>query len=278
VGGVERVLWSASLLSASLDERVDAAARNGFSALTVWPEDLERLQGEGRDPMQVAAEARQRGVERLMLEGLTTWYPYEPPRSTFPSANYSLDDHLRAAAAVGAHDVNIVALFQSTHPIEALTEAFAHVCDRCATEGVAVHLEFAPLPPVGSLATAWQIVEGAGRPNGGILFDTWHFFRGEPDLDLLASLPGDRIFSVQVSDGAAGYEESLMKDTFRHRRLPGDGVFDLVGVLRALGRIGGLALVGPEVLSVELNALAPAEAARVASDALDRVLAEAAAD
>jgi sugar phosphate isomerase/epimerase len=124
------------------------------------------------------------------------------------------------------------------------------------------------------LATAWEIVRGAARTNGGILFDTWHFFRGVPDLDLLAGVPGERIFSVQVSDGAPELRESLVKDTFRHRLLPGEGTFDLLGVLRVLRRTGGLNLVGPEVLSTELDALSAIEAARLAGEALDHVMAD----
>ena len=104
-----------------------------------------------------------------------------------------------------------------------------------------MHLEFTPVPPIGSLATAWEIVRDADRPNGGILFDTWHFFRGQPDLELLATIPGDRIFSVQFSDGAAEIRESLVKDTYRHRMLPGEGVFDLAGVIDTLTATAGSA-------------------------------------
>jgi hypothetical protein len=44
-------------------------------------------------------------------------------------------------------------------------------------------------------------------------------------------------------------------------------------VLRVLRRTGGLRLAGPEVLSTELFGLAPVEAARLAGEALDRVMA-----
>ena len=40
----------------------------------------------------------------------------------------------------------------------------------------------------------------------------------------------------------------------QHRLLPGDGVFDLVGVIEVLHRIGALTWVGPEVISPELAA------------------------
>jgi sugar phosphate isomerase/epimerase len=200
-----------------------------------------------------------------MLESFSSWYDHEPPPKWFPPATDTLDDHLKAAESFGSTDLTVAAPFRTTtETTDSLTERFAAVCDRCAGAGIAVHLEFVPFPPIGSLAVAWEIVRGADRSNGGILFDTWHSFRSDPDLDLLATIPGDRIFSVQVSDGAAALQESLVKDTFRHRRLPGDGVFDLVGALRTLRSTGGLKLVGPEVLSIELDAL-PFRPTRLAS-------------
>jgi sugar phosphate isomerase/epimerase len=270
---MREMLWSATLGQAPLAERIEAAAVNGYGGLTVRPDDLDRLRAEGSDVAAVCARARDRGVECLVMESLSGWYPHKPPPVPFPSAVFTVDDHLAAAEIFGSADLNVVAPFGTTEPTEALIERFAAVCDRCAEAGVRVHLEFIPFPPIGSLATAWEIVNEADRPNGGILFDAWHFFRSDPDLDVLAAIPGERIFGVQLSDGAAGFQESLVKDTFRHRLLPGEGVFDLAGMLRVLRGSGALRLAGPEVLSVELDALAPVEAARLAGEAFDRVMA-----
>jgi sugar phosphate isomerase/epimerase len=259
-----QVLWSATLGDAPLHDRIDAAIANRFQGLTVWPyedaDDVRRARGEG--------------LEHLILEALVSWYDHEPPPRWFPQQDVSIDDHLRVCEAFGVqHDTLLAPFPTTTETTESLTQRFAVACDRFAEVGVDVHLEFVPAPPIGSLATAWQIVQDAGRPNGGILFDTWHFFRGEPDLDLIGAIPGDRIFSVQINDGADTLKESLSKDTFRHRLLPGHGVFDLPGVLEALRSIGGLNLAGPEVLNEELFALPPTEAVRLAADALDEVLA-----
>jgi sugar phosphate isomerase/epimerase len=267
------ILWSAMLGAATLPERIEAAAANGYRGLTVRPDDVDRLEADGLDPATVVADARQRGVERLLLEAVSEWYDHEPPPVWFPSAAHSVDDFRRAAVRFGSRDLNAIAPFATDQTVDDLTEGFATLCDQCAEDGIAVHLEFIPFPPIGSVATAWEIVRGADRPNGGILFDTWHFFRGQPDLELLATIPGNRIFAVQVSDGAREFQESLVKDTFRHRMLPGTGVFDLRGALRTLRAIGGLGAVGPEVLSVELDALPRVEAARLAGEAVSVVLA-----
>jgi sugar phosphate isomerase/epimerase len=266
------MLWSGTLGRATLPDRLDAAAVNGYRGITVRADDLEQLAGAGVDIREVMRRARDRGLETVMIEANSRWYQHEPPPVPFPSDTYSLDHHLTTAAVVGARHLNLIAPFRTSASVDSLTEQFATTCDRCADAGVTVHLEFILWPPVDSLRAAWNLVRAADRSNGGIMLDTWHFCRGEPDLALLATIPGERIFSVQLSDGAPDIKESLVKDTLRHRLLPGDGVFDLAGVVRTLQAIGGMHLVGPEVLSTELNAAAPSEAARLAAEACDRVV------
>jgi sugar phosphate isomerase/epimerase len=95
-------------------------------------------------------------------------------------------------------------------------------------------------------------VQRANRPNGGLLVDSWHFFRSGSTLDQLRTIPGDQVNYVQIDDAPATPEADLSDET-QHRRLPpGDGDLDLVGLLRALREIGCEAPVGPEVFSDDL--------------------------
>ena len=116
------------------------------------------------------------------------------------------------------------------------------------------------------LATAWAVVQAADRANGGLLIDDWHFFRGDPDFDLLAGIPGERIFAVQLSDADAHCVEPLYEDAIHRRRLPGDGDLDLERFVDVLSANGALGLVGPEVFSDELHARGPQAAAEAAMD------------
>ena len=86
---------------------------------------------------------------------------------------------------------------------------------------------------------------------------------GEPDFDVLAAVPGERIFCVQLDDALAEPADDLRAETNR-RLLPGDGALDLVRALRALDDIGALRSVGPEVLNPELAAMPVRESAALA--------------
>src|SRR4029077_8050861 len=106
----------------------------------------------------------------------------------------------------------------------------------------------------------------------GIAIDSWHFTRSNGDLDELRALPGTLVKSVQLNDGPLAPEADMMEATLHERRLPGDGEFDLTGLIAALDAIGADAPFGVEVFSDELDALSPADAARRAAIATRRVI------
>jgi len=68
---------------------------------------------------------------------------------------------------------------------------------------------------------------------------------------------------------------NLLHATLHERQLPGDGEFDLDGIVGALRATGTEAPIGVEVFSDALHALTSNEAARRAAEATRRVLREA---
>ena len=175
--------------------------------------------------------------------------------------------------ALELETITVNEAFGAEYEIDEMIEAFAAVCDRGARSGTRVHLEFTPFSAIPDLATAWQIVTAADRPNGGLAFDTWHYLRGRRDDALLEQIPGDRIYVVQINDAAAEPIGSLLNDTLNHRLMPGDGAFDLAGVLPIIARKPGVGPAGIEVLSRELWERSPAEVGRASREGLDTALA-----
>jgi sugar phosphate isomerase/epimerase len=270
-----RVLWSAGIGPAPLEDRVDAAAANGYDVVSISTLDHQRAVEAGVDPGEITRRARDRGIDTAIIDGMIEWHPHDPPKVPLGGSNLTVDQVFAMAADFDVKLVNAIAPFRTQLSTEGLAEHFAALCDRAAEFGMQVHFEFTPRSPVPDVGTAWKMVRLADRPNGGILFDTWHFYRTNPDFDELAEVPGDRILAVQVSDGRPEFVEGLLQDTFRHRYLPGEGSFDLVRVLRVLDEMGCLSVVGPEVLAEELFALPAMENARIAGEAYDRVMAAA---
>lgn len=261
------VMWAGTVgFATPVFERLAAAAHLDVQRFSVTPLDVEWAAGEGISARELGARIRDAGYD-IVVDPLVGWYGGEPhPGSRF--ARFGPDDTLRMSEELGAVAINLIG--QPTHDasLDQLATAFAAVCDKAAGFGAQAHLEFTPITAIVDLAAGWDIVRAADRPNGGLLFDTWHFSKGTPDLALLQQIPGDRIFSVQV----AGVRETVLPDIRQdtmHRALPGEGVVDLVAILRVLLRIGALTWVGPEVFSPDLLAL-PAAAAAALADARTR--------
>ncbi len=274
---IDWILWSGTVgLESPVPPRIDAAVANGFGRLSVSPLDVARADADGTAPGELGALIRGAGLE-IVLDPVMNWYPDGggPGQSRF--ASFSVDDSLRMCEQLGIVSLTAIGPRQAPEDGTDFTEPFAALCDRAADLGVQVHLEFMPMSAIPDLATAWDVVRGADRDNGGIVFDTWHFFRGVPDFDLLSTIPGERIFAVQLDDALPSVRGSLREDTQR-RLLPGEGSFDLTRVVRALAAIGGLNWVGPEVLHPDLAAMPARDAAALAGELTRRVVHDALAD
>jgi sugar phosphate isomerase/epimerase len=265
------ILWSGTIGFVSPVTAGAAAARAaGYDRLSVSTLDVLTAARQGMTAAELGRHIRGHGLE-VVLDAIMNWSG--PPRTDWPFGGHrdpvgfrvDLDEALRMSEALQAVAVNAVGPPVADRPLPDLAEPFARLCDRAAGFGARVTLEFMPMLSVATLAQAWSIVSAAGRDNGGLVFDTWHFFRGEPDFAVLESMPPGRIFMAQVSDGAAQPRASLVEDTF-NRLMPGDGSFDLDRVTRALDRVGGLGWVGPEVISPVTAAAEPGEIAAAARE------------
>jgi sugar phosphate isomerase/epimerase len=263
---LEWVLWAGTIgFESSIGARVDAAQAAGYSRVSVTPLDVQRAEQEGTKADELGRYLRDSGLT-VVIDPVMNWYG--SPLSGLPLADVSVDGILGMAEDLGADSIGAIGKPISEGPVEELAKPFAKLCDRARDVGASVHLEFMPMLAINDLATAWTIVSGAGRSNGGLLFDTWHFFRGNPDFSTLAGIPGDRIFGVQVADAQAEVSGELSQDTF-NRLMPGDGSLDLASVMGTLDRTGGLRSVGPEVISPATASMAPADAARRARDRIE---------
>ena len=118
-----------------------------------------------------------------------------------------------------------------------LTNSFGELCDLAARYRLAANLEPMPWVDVSNMAKALRVIEGAGRPNGALLVDAIHFFRGGDRLAELARVPRERLRYMQFTDARAEVPtdmQEMIRQARGDRLFPGEGGLDLRGLLKAL--------------------------------------------
>jgi sugar phosphate isomerase/epimerase len=254
----------------SFAERVAAAAAAGFAGVGLLADDYAACRAAGLSDADMRAILGDHGIGVVEVEFLFGWCRGDE-RASF---SRGVEERLYALAdALGARHMNVGDIDPAgeREPLERVAERFAALCDRAAEHGLLVGIEFLPWTDIPDAAGAWQIARLAGRPNGGVLVDAWHYFRGRCDADALRAVPADRIVGVQLDDADALCVGELYQDTLR-RRLPGEGGFDLVGLIRFLDAMGVDVPVSVEMISPDHHSRPLAEAASRAHDATRAVL------
>jgi sugar phosphate isomerase/epimerase len=274
LGANDLVLCAGTLRAASLAEKCAAAVAGGFSAITLWPTDVERAKREGIALADIRRRIADHGLVVADLDALLVWLPGEVVPAGLPGEA----EFYEIADAVGARSLNLAQGFGANVDRDRAAEALAGVCDRASEHGLLVTLEYLPWSGISDAATALAIVEGSGRADATLMFDTWHTFRGPTDDAQLEKIPGARIGSVQINDAPAEPAENLIAETLSARLLPGEGAIPLARWVRWLDAIGSTAPIGVEVFSNALDALPPVEVGRRCGVAARAVLAAARGD
>ncbi len=270
----ELVLCSMSMVPIGFRDLVESAAAAGFDAVSVVGSVYRRGQrDDGLSDRDMRAILDDNDMFVSEVESAGSWL--SPPEKVVERWRPRLSDQeiLRISEALGARTV-VATHFGEPLPIEQAALSFARLCDAAAEAGTTVSLEFPAWATINDVATAWEIVRLADRPDGGILLDTWHHRRSSSADDVLLSIPPERITAIQLADGAAEPSGPLEEDVLI-RRLPGEGQFGIVDLLQKLGEIGVRTPVGIEVWDRELLKRGPREAARQLADATRRTVEEA---
>ncbi|WP_313801540.1 sugar phosphate isomerase/epimerase family protein [Sphingobium sp.] len=261
------VLSSPPFIHVPLLDRLAPAREAGLQGISLMPRDIWSLEQQGMNAAEIRARIEDHGLRIGEMDCTACWLPsHRRMGEDSPMAallrSLTPERVIATAARIGASSVTAVEMTGVAHALDEAAEAFAHVCDRAADHGLKAHIEFLPFGGIPDLASAWAIVQMAGRPNGGLTLDSWHFFRSRSSLDLLAAIPGSRIHTVQINDAPAKASDDLMQETMNGRLTPGEGSLDLLGFVRTLDEIGCVAPVSVEIFTREMASLPIAEVIR----------------
>jgi sugar phosphate isomerase/epimerase len=264
-------LCASTIDGASFRQRLDAASAGGYAGLGLRPSHYQAARADGLSDSDLRRMLEERGLEVVEIGFLADWWE----TGELAARSRAHEEQLyRLKESLGGRHMMLIG-GPLREPIGVIAGRFAEVCDRARNHGLLVGLEFLPWTDTADAGLAWQIANTAGRQNGGVVLDTWHHFRGAADNSLIRAIPADRVVAIQFSDGERQRTGTDLEDTFRRRRLPGQGDFDLRSFLGTVQDMGVTAPVGVEVLSEELRRLGPQETAVRAAAATRRVFAAA---
>lgn len=231
-------------------DRLQAAARAGFRGIGVWHADLahtleRRSTGEMRQILQ------DNGIVHLELEFLGDWFMDGERRRASDRRRHLLLD---AAAALGARHVKVGDFTHEPCPMPRLVESFAQLCKEGAEHGTMVGFELMPFANIDTLEAALALVLGAAAPNGGIILDLWHVVKLGITHEQLRGIPLRYLIGVEINDGYLHTLPCGLRDeTIDHRKLCGEGEFDVRGFVRCVLQTGYAGPWGVEVLSEALR-------------------------
>jgi sugar phosphate isomerase/epimerase len=236
-------------------DRCQQAAATGFQGIGLWHADVaHQLQTRTLAEMkQIFDDA---GLEYLEVEFLADFFvaPGEPARTESDRLRKQL---FETAATFDAHHIKVGNIPGTPCELGRLTEEFAALCAEAAQHTEAkVAYEFMPFDVnVNTLDKALELATDADAPNGGLAIDTWHMGKLRISPADLRRIPLEQLAWVELSDGQQETMEDPIDETINHRKLPGEGEFDVTGYVAALQETGYPGPWGVEVLSAELRSL-----------------------
>jgi sugar phosphate isomerase/epimerase len=241
------------------EERCQAAEAGGFAGLGLSLSSYRSEREAGRSDADLKAMLRDSGLVLSEIESIAMPGPagQDDFRASIQAIMEMTDvfeaDHFFVIAADGVSPEDTVA-------------TFGWVCDKSAEHALRVGIEFMDIPGVSSvrdLRTALDVALKAGRPNGGVMVDSYHYFNGPNDWSDLEALGGERVMGIQFSDGTIPRTGAdYVEDTLHHRAPPGEGQFDLIRFVRTLDAAGSEMPYSVEVIDDDMQALPAVEAGR----------------
>jgi sugar phosphate isomerase/epimerase len=238
-------------------DRVEAASRAGFKGFGIWHADLEKVQEKYslREMKQILDD---NGMHHIELEFLEDWF-LEGERKK--ASDIRKEKLFKAAETLAARHIKVGDFFQQQWPMPRLVDAFATLCHEAAQHGARIGFELMPFSMIRTLEESIEMVEQAAAANGGIIFDLWHLVKLGIPYATLSGVPLNYVVSIELNDGTFTAPWSLHEDTVNHRRLCGEGEFDVKGFIRCMQKAGYAGPWGIEVLSAALRKLSLEELA-----------------
>jgi sugar phosphate isomerase/epimerase len=246
-----------------LVDRVEAAAKAGFTGMGFWHSDLQNIV-KTRSFSEVKKILDANGIVNVEIEFLLDWFLDGEKKIESDKIKSLLLD---AAEVLNANHIKIGDFSNEFCPMDKMIERFSSICAEADDRGTKILFEILPQPfsRINTLDDALALTRGAGAKNGGLMFDIWHNVRnGISNQEIIDKLTPNDLVGAELNDGLLVRPEDMFDATVNKRLLLGEGEFDIEGFIAALKHVGFNGPFGIEVLSSKLRALPLDVAAKTA--------------
>ncbi|MCF7728437.1 bifunctional sugar phosphate isomerase/epimerase/4-hydroxyphenylpyruvate dioxygenase family protein [Sulfitobacter sp. M22] len=233
-------------VSGDFREKLDAIAAAGFDGIEIFEQDFIAFDGSPRD---VGNMIRDHGLEISLFQPFRDFEGLpEPLRAkAFDRAERKFD-------LMQELGTDLVLVCSSCHPqalggIDRAAADFHALGERAAKRGLRVGYEALCWGKhVNDHRDAWEIVRRADHPNIGVILDSFHTLARKISPDSIRSIPGNKIFFVQMAD-APMIDMDLLYWSRHFRNMPGEGDLDVTGFTRAVMAAGYTGPISLEIFN-----------------------------
>ena len=259
-----------TLCETPIPAAIEAAAQGGFSHVDLWwPALRQHLKQSGPENILQALAEKKMAVASVSGFGLELAGSADLWRESLAGSL----DFFKAIEPFSPTVVNFTPGLTHESPHAGLyamaIERLLELLSILPETGVILAMEFCGDSRwLTSLETAVAVVAQLGNPRLGLCLDLFHFMTGPSKMADISELTTGLIRAVHCSDLIATPRE-LARDT--DRILPGEGDFDVPGILERLAGFGFNGIVSVDVPNPQLWAIAADRVADMAAQALARV-------
>ncbi len=241
-------------IAGDLPEKLAAIAAAGFDGVEIFEQDFIAHDG---GPAEVGRMVRDHGLEILLFQPFRDFEGLpEPQRErAFDRAERKFDlmQQLGVDLALICSNVSPDAL----GGVDRAADDLAALGERAGSRGLRIGFEaLAWGRHVHDHRDAWEIVRRADHSAVGLILDSFHTLARRLPSDSIRSIPGDKIFFVQLAD-APLIEMDLLYWSRHFRNMPGEGDLDVVGFMRAVMATGYTGALSLEVFNDQFRSGSP---------------------
>ncbi|THD76806.1 sugar phosphate isomerase/epimerase and 4-hydroxyphenylpyruvate domain-containing protein [Thalassobius vesicularis] len=233
-------------ISGNLIEKLEAIAAAGFDGIEIFEQDFIAHDGSPRD---VGRLVRDHGLEITLFQPFRDFECLpEPLRSkAFDRAERKFD-------LMQELGTDLILVCSSVHPnslggIDRAANDLHELGERAAKRGLRVGYEaLAWGRHVNDHRDAWEIVRRADHQNIGLILDSFHTLGRKLSPESIRSIPGDKIFFVQLAD-APLIDMDLLYWSRHFRNMPGEGDLDVRAFMQAVMATGYAGPISLEIFN-----------------------------